>query len=66
VFGGGVTEAGAAFLDPILRDLERRREASPFLRDLLAPGSVVAVDPGLDAAGRGAVAIARARLAAGS
>ena len=27
VFGGGVTEAGEAFLDPILRDLERRREA---------------------------------------
>ena len=65
VFGGGVTEAGDAFLAPILRDLERRREASPFLRDLLAPGSVGAVEPGSDAACRGAVAIARARLAAG-
>jgi len=63
VFGGGVTAAGDAFLAPILRELERRREASPFLRDLLAPGAVGTVDPGLDAACRGAVAIARARLA---
>jgi predicted NBD/HSP70 family sugar kinase len=63
VFGGGVTAAGDAFLAPILRELERRREASTLVREVFAPGSVRAVDPGHDAGCRGAIAVARRWLA---
>jgi glucokinase len=59
VIGGGVSHAGAAFADPIYRELARLRAASPTAGDLL-PADIVAILPSEAEAGAwGAVAIAR-------
>lgn len=59
VLGGGVARAGDAFLDPILRALDRLREASPLARDVLRPGVVHLLPPDAEAGTWGAVALAR-------
>jgi glucokinase len=58
VLGGGVAGAGDAFLDPILRALDRLREASPVARDVLRPGVVHLLPPDADAGAWGAVVLA--------
>ena len=59
VIGGGVSHAGAAFADPIHRELARLRAASPMAGALL-PADIVAILPSEAEAGAwGAVAIAR-------
>jgi glucokinase len=57
--GGGVAGAGDAFLDPILRALDRLREASALAREVLRPGVVHLLPAGSEAGVWGAVALAR-------
>jgi glucokinase len=59
VLGGGVAGAGDAFLDPILRALDRLREASALAREVLRPGVVHLLPAGSEAGAWGAVALAR-------
>ena len=61
--GGGVARAGEAFLDPLLRALDRMREASPLARQVLRSG-VVHVLPAADTGAWGAIALARSAAAA--
>jgi glucokinase len=61
--GGGVARAGEAFLDPLLRALDRLRDASPLARQVLASG-VVHVLPAGDTGAWGAIALARSAAAA--
>ena len=59
VIGGGVSHAGAAFAEPLHRELARLRAASPTAAELL-PADVVEILPSEAEAGAwGAVAIAR-------
>ena len=59
VLGGGVSRAGAAFLDPILRELDAMRAASELATDML-PADVVAVSPdGGDVGTWGGISVAR-------
>lgn len=58
VLGGGVSHAGAAFLEPILRELDRIRRTSALAREQLAPGIVELLPAGADAGAWGAVTIA--------
>jgi glucokinase len=59
VIGGGVTNAGPAFAEPIHRELARLRAASPQAGELL-PADIVEILPiGSEAGAWGAVAIAR-------
>jgi glucokinase len=60
VLGGGVTGAGAAFLDPILGELEAMRSASDLAAEMLPRGSVTLSPDGADSGAWGAVTIARA------
>lgn len=64
VLGGGVSHAGQPFLDPIERELDRFRDASPLAREVLTPGLVELLSPGADAGAWGAVTIAREALMA--
>jgi glucokinase len=57
--GGGVSQAGAAFLDPIVRELDRIRAASDLARELLPIDLVHLLPPGSDAGAWGAVLLAR-------
>ena len=60
VLGGGVSRAGDAFLDPILRELDAMRAASELATDML-PADVVAVSPdGGDVGTWGGISVARA------
>jgi glucokinase len=59
VLGGGVAGAGDAFLDPILRALDRLREASALAREVLRPGVIHLLPAGSEAGAWGAVALAR-------
>ena len=59
LLGGGVAAAGAAFLDPILAELEVLRAASSLVAAMIPPGSVRALPPHLDPAAWGGVALAR-------
>ena len=58
VFGGGVARAGAAFLAPILEDLERQRQESELAREMLTPEKFQLLPPGFDAALWGGIALA--------
>jgi glucokinase len=62
VLGGGVSNAGDTFLDPILRALDVMRDASPLAREVLRPGVVHLLPPGSETGAWGAVAIAEAAL----
>jgi glucokinase len=62
VLGGGVSRAGAPFLDPILRELDAMRAASQLATDML-PADVVAVSPdGGDVGTWGGISVARALI----
>ncbi len=58
VLGGGVSRAGHAFLEPILRELERQRERSALAREMLRPEMFKLLPVDCDAATWGAVAVA--------
>jgi glucokinase len=62
VVGGGVSHAGEPFMDPIRRELERLRAASPTAGELLPAGVVESLPVGADAGAWGAVAIAQQAL----
>jgi glucokinase len=59
LLGGGVTGAGAAFLDPILAEVRRLRAASPLVAALIPEGAVRALPPEFDPVAWGGVALAR-------
>ncbi len=59
VVGGGVSHAGEPFMDPIRRELERLRTASPTAGELLPAGVLETLPIGADAGAWGAVAIAQ-------
>lgn len=65
VIGGGVSHAGAAFMAPIRRELERFRAASPLAAEILLPDLVQLLPTGADAGAWGAVTVARESLDAG-
>jgi glucokinase len=58
VLGGGVSRAGAAFLNPILEALESLRAQSALAREMLRPGMITLLDPDYDAGTWGALALA--------
>ncbi len=66
VIGGGVSHAGAAFMAPILLELDRYRVASPLAAEILPPDLVQLLPPGADAGAWGAVTIARESLGLGA
>ena len=57
--GGGVTGAGARFLEPVLRGLDELRDRSPLAREALGPDVVRVLAPDADAGAWGAVVLAR-------
>jgi glucokinase len=59
VIGGGVSHAGAGFIDPVQRELARFRAASPLAREVLAEDLVQVLAAGVDAGAWGAVTVAR-------
>jgi glucokinase len=63
VLGGGVTNAGDTFLDPMLRALDAMRDASALAREVLRPGVVHLLASGSDTGSWGAVTVAQAALA---
>jgi glucokinase len=58
VLGGGVARAGDAFLDPILRALDRLRADSALAREVLRPGVVHLLPQAAEAGTWGAVTLA--------
>jgi glucokinase len=60
VLGGGVSHAGATFLLPIERELDRLRGMSALANEQLAPGILELLPPGSNAGAWGAVTIAAA------
>jgi glucokinase-like ROK family protein len=62
VVGGGVSHAGGTFMDPIRRELQRLRSASPIAGELLPEGVLAALPVGADAGAWGAVEIAHQAL----
>jgi glucokinase len=62
VLGGGVSHAGDTFMDPIRRELDRLRAASPVAGELLPPDVVEPLPVGADAGVLGAIAIAQQAL----
>lgn len=58
--GGGVASAGAPFLAPIVRGLDRLRDASPLAAEALPPDVVQLLDSGTETGTWGAVILARA------
>ena len=65
VLGGGVSHAGGALMDPIQRELERYRAASPLAAEILHSDLVQLLPAGADAGAWGAVTVARELLDAG-
>jgi glucokinase len=59
VLGGGVTHAGATFLDPVMRALDELRAQSELAREALPPDVVHLLPPDADAGGWGGVILAR-------
>jgi predicted NBD/HSP70 family sugar kinase len=59
VLGGGVLNAGDAFLGPIRTALETMRADSALARRMLTPELVVAAPPAADVARQGAVLLAQ-------
>jgi glucokinase len=64
VIGGGLSRAGAPFLDPILRELDRERQSSRLALQALPRDLIELLPPDTDAGARGAVVIARSGLRA--
>jgi glucokinase len=62
VIGGGLTRAGDAFLQPIVEELERERDASPLVNRALPSGAVSLLPPDAQAGVWGAVLVARSGL----
>ena len=62
VLGGGVSRAGKAFLEPILRELERQRQQSALAREMLRLDMIKLLPLDCDAGTWGAVAIAEQSL----
>ncbi len=63
VLGGGVTRAGAAFLDPILEELAQMRAGSPLAAMLLRPDKFSLLPAGYKPGAWGAAQLAHAQLA---
>ncbi|HEX8026266.1 MAG TPA: ROK family protein [Candidatus Limnocylindrales bacterium] len=59
LLGGGVTGAGAPFLDPLVAELGRLRAASPLVASLIPVGAVRALPADFDPVAWGGVALAR-------
>jgi predicted NBD/HSP70 family sugar kinase len=59
VLGGGVTRAGAAFLDPVLAALDEMAQASPLARAILAGARVQLLPPDSRSATWGAIYLAQ-------
>jgi glucokinase len=59
VLGGGVTHAGAPFLEPVTRALDELRAASELAREALPADVVHLLPPDADAGGWGGVILAR-------
>ena len=59
VLGGGVARAGEAFWQPILRELDRQRQASPLASEMLASEMFHLLPADYDAGIWGAVALAQ-------
>jgi glucokinase len=59
VLGGGVTRAGDAFLDPVIRGLDELRAASALAREALPADLVELLPPDADAGAWGGVILAR-------
>jgi glucokinase len=59
VLGGGVTRAGAVFLDPVTRGLDELRAASALAREALPDDLVELLPPDADAGAWGGVILAR-------
>jgi glucokinase len=66
LLGGGVTSAGAPFLDPVLAELDRLRSASTLVAALIPAGAVRALPPDFEPVAWGGVALARRHARAGS
>lgn len=66
VLGGGVTRAGAAFLQPILQEWKRQCIASALAQTLLRPAMLHLVDPEQPIGPWGAIAVAEQGLRAQS
>ncbi|HEY0070300.1 MAG TPA: ROK family protein [Chloroflexia bacterium] len=58
VFGGGVSHAGDAFLQPILHEIERLRQDSALAHEMLQPDMIRLLPPDYDAGTWGAVVLA--------
>lgn len=63
VLGGGVTSAGAAFMEPVLSELSRLRAASPLANAMLAPDKVLLWPSKTNAGTWGAILLAQEALA---
>jgi glucokinase len=63
VLGGGVTNAGPAFLDPILQSLAHIRNQSPLAETMLSDSKVIFLPPGYNAGLWGASYLAEQALA---
>ena len=66
VIGGGVSHAGAPFMTPVRRELDRYRASSPLAAEILQPDLVQLLPADADAGAWGAVTIARESLGLGS
>ena len=64
VLGGGVTRAGAAFLQPILQEWKRQCIASALAQTLLRPAMLHLVEPAQPIGPWGAIAVAEQGLRA--
>jgi glucokinase len=62
--GGGATAAGPGILDPVLRGIDRRREASPLAREVLDPQAVRLLPPDSEPGSWGALLLAHHHMAA--
>ena len=65
ILGGGVSAAGAAFLEPVDAELNRLRAESQLARTLLTPDLVQPVPSGYNVGGWGGVALAEKGLRQG-
>jgi glucokinase len=62
VLGGGVTQAGAPFLQPVLDEWARQRSTSELARKILQPAMVRLADPARNMGAWGAAAVALERV----
>lgn len=62
VLGGGVSHSGQAFLNPILKELERIRAQSDLARSMLSTEKIVLLPNNFDAGTWGAVLLAKRML----